>query len=76
MSVVNNGWDDIVGYRQVNFINSNWFGLIVFKWGNGNLESIGLHINDKRFGWFDDYDFEGVLIDSDWTGFFLNGDKI
>ena len=74
MSEVENGWDDN-GYRQANFINSNWFGFSVINWGNGNLSYIGLIINDERFGWYEEYDGDGT-IDYEYGGFYLNDRRI
>ena len=69
-----NGWyyND---FRQVNYVDGIWFGLLVDKWDSGNLESIVLRINDKRFGWYESYNMDGY-VDPHLTGYFLNNEKI
>ena len=69
-----NGWDDN-GYRQGNLVNGNWFGLVIEKYSNGNLFSMGLFINDYWFGWCVEYDIDGS-IDTKQSGFYLKNEKI
>ena len=68
------GWSDN-DYRQVNYDNGNWFGLTIGRWSNGNLESLGLRIDNKRFGWVDVYYYWGS-VNTFLSGFYLNDKKI
>ena len=82
MSDVKNGWYDNgyfnalslkdKDYRQLNYVNGNWFGFVIREWSNGNLSEIGLRINGKIFGWYEEYNKDGS-INPVHSGFLLNG---
>ena len=55
-----NGWKDN-GFRQVNILTGEWFGLRIYKYPNGKLHYISLLINDKIIGWHDDYNQDGSI---------------
>ena len=58
-----------------NIINGNIFGLQIYGLDNYILDSIGLFINNKRFGCFDDYLFDGS-IDEEYSGIYYNSNKV
>ena len=85
MSDVKNGWDDNgyfnalslkdKDYRQLNYVNGNWFGFVIREWSNGKLHYIGLFIDYKIFGWYEEYNQDGS-IDTEWSGFYIRDVKI
>ena len=69
-----NGWSWSLK-DKVNRIDGHWFGLLVDKWTNGNICSIGLYINDYTFGCTDYYNMDWS-IDTEYSGIYYYGDEV